>query len=104
MIIVMKLTTLVVITSWYFIQKWSSDKSINLQKITDKAIITIEEVIRLAGRPQKYHTLEEIRAAQREQSNRWYNKPENKEKRKASMRDYYRRKKAEKANEAKAND
>ena len=54
-------------------------------------------VILLAGRPQKYHSLEEIRAAQREQSNRWYNKPENKEKRKASMRDYYRRMKEQKA-------
>ena len=58
----------------------------------------------MAGRPQKYFTLEEIRAAQREQSNRWYNNPENKEKRKASMRDYYRRKKEGKANEDKAND
>ena len=58
----------------------------------------------MAGRPQKYHTLEEIRAAQREQSNRWYNDPKNKEKRKASMRDYYRRKKEANANKDKAND
>ena len=58
----------------------------------------------MAGRPQKYFTLEEIRAAQREQSNRWYNNPKNREKRKQSMRDYYRRKKEQEANEAKAND
>ena len=58
----------------------------------------------MAGRPQKYHTLEEVRQAQRESAMKWYNKSENKEKRKASMRDYYRRKKEQKANEAKAND
>lgn len=58
----------------------------------------------MAGRPTKYHSLEEIRAAQREQSNRWYNKPENREKRKASMRDYYRRKKQQEASKDKAND
>ena len=58
----------------------------------------------MAGRPQKYFSLEEIRAAQREQSNRWYNKPENREKRKQSMRDYYRRKKQEAKKEAEAND
>ena len=51
----------------------------------------------MAGRPQKYFTLEEIRAAQREQSNRWYNDPKNREKRKQSMRDYYRRKKQQEA-------
>lgn len=58
----------------------------------------------MSGKPTKYFSLEEVRQAQRDAANKWYNKPENKEKRKASMRDYYRRKKAEKANEAKAND
>ena len=56
----------------------------------------------MAGRPQKYFTLEEVRQAQRESSNRWYNDPENKEKRKQSMKNYYRRKKAEKLAEAEA--
>ena len=51
----------------------------------------------LAGRPQKYFTLEEVRQSQRDAANRWYNDPKNKEKRKASMRDYYRRMKEEKA-------
>ena len=51
----------------------------------------------MAGRPQKYHTLEEVRQAQRESAMKWYNKAENKEKRKASMRDYYRRMKEQKA-------
>ena len=58
----------------------------------------------MAGRPTKYFTLEEIRQSQRDAANKWYNDPKNKEKRKASMRDYYRRKKEQKANEAKAND
>ena len=57
----------------------------------------------MAGRPQKYMTLDQVRQAQRDSANKWYNKPENREKRKASMRDYYRRKKQE-AKEAKAND
>ena len=51
----------------------------------------------MSGRPTKYFTLEEVRQAQRDSANKWYNKPENKEKRKASMRDYYRRKKEQKA-------
>ena len=51
----------------------------------------------MAGRPQKYFTLEEIRQSQRDAANRWYNDPKNKEKRKASMRDYYRRMKQQKA-------
>ena len=51
----------------------------------------------VAGRPQKYTSLDQIRQAQRESAMKWYNKPENREKRKASMRDYYRRKKAENA-------
>ena len=51
----------------------------------------------MAGRPQKYHTLEEVRQAQRDSANKWYNDPKNKEKRKASMRDYYRRMKEQKA-------
>ena len=51
----------------------------------------------MAGRPQKYHTLEEVRQAQRDSAMNWYNKPENREKRKQSMRDYYRRMKEEKA-------
>ena len=58
----------------------------------------------MAGRPQKHHTLEEVRQAQRESAMKWYNKPENREKRKASMRDYYRRKKQEQASKDKAND
>ena len=58
----------------------------------------------MAGRPQKYHTLEEVRQAQRDSANKWYNDPKNKEKRKASMRDYYRRKKQEQASKDKAND
>ena len=58
----------------------------------------------MAGRPQKYTSLDQIRQAQRESAMKWYNKPENKEKRKASMRDYYRRKKQEAKKEAKAND
>ena len=58
----------------------------------------------MAGRPQKHFTLEEIRQSQRDSAKKWYNNPENREKRKASMRDYYRRKKEQKANEAKAND
>ena len=59
----------------------------------------------MAGRPQKYHTLEEVRQAQRESAMKWYNKAENREKRRASMRDYYyRRKKEQKANKDKAND
>ena len=53
----------------------------------------------MAGRPTKYFTLEEIRQSQRDAANKWYNKPENREKRKASMRDYYRRMKEQKANE-----
>ena len=57
----------------------------------------------MAGRPQKYMTLDQVRQAQRDSANKWYNKPENREKRKASMRDYYRRKKQE-ANKDKAND
>ena len=56
----------------------------------------------MAGKPTKYFTLEEIRQSQRDAANRWYNDPKNKEKRKASMRDYYRRKKEEKANEEKS--
>ena len=51
----------------------------------------------MAGRPTKYNTLEEVRQAQRDSANKWYNDPKNREKRKASMRDYYRRKKEEKA-------
>ena len=51
----------------------------------------------MAGKPTKYFTLEEIRQSQRDAANKWYNDPKNKEKRKASMRDYYRRKKQEKA-------
>ena len=51
----------------------------------------------MAGRPTKYFTLEEVRQSQRDAANKWYNKPENKEKRKASMRDYYRRMKEQKA-------
>ena len=58
----------------------------------------------MAGRPTKYFTLEELRQSQRDAANKWYNNPENKEKRKASMRDYYRRKKQEAKKEAKAND
>ena len=58
----------------------------------------------MAGRPQKYFTLEEVRQSQRDAANKWYNDPKNKEKRKASMRDYYRRKKQEAKKEAKAND
>ena len=53
----------------------------------------------MAGRPQKHFTLEEIRQSQRDSANKWYNNPKNKEKRKASMRDYYRRMKEAKANE-----
>ena len=51
----------------------------------------------VAGRPQKYTSLDQIRQAQRESAMKWYNKPENREKRKASMRDYYRRKKEQNA-------
>ena len=51
----------------------------------------------MAGRPQKYTSLDQIRQAQRESAMKWYNKPENREKRKASMRDYYRRKKEQNA-------
>ena len=51
----------------------------------------------MAGRPQKYFTLEEVRQAQRDSANKWYNDPKNKEKRKQSMRDYYQRMKQEKA-------
>lgn len=58
----------------------------------------------MAGKPTKYFTLEEVRQSQRDAANRWYNDPKNKEKRKASMRDYYRRKKQEAKKEAKAND
>ena len=58
----------------------------------------------MAGRPTKYFTLEEVRQAQRESAMKWYNKSENKEKRKASMRDYYRRKKEEQTSKDKAND
>ena len=50
----------------------------------------------MAGRPQKYTSLDQIRQAQRESAMKWYNKPENREKRKASMRDYYRRTKQQK--------
>lgn len=57
----------------------------------------------MAGRPQKYHTLEEVRQAQRESAAKWYNDPKNKEKRKQSMKNYYeRKKKAEKLAEAEA--
>ena len=58
----------------------------------------------MAGRPQKYTSLDQIRQAQRESAMKWYNKPENREKRKQSMRDYYRRKKQEQASKDKAND
>ena len=58
----------------------------------------------MAGRPQKYTSLDQIRQAQRESAMKWYNKPENREKRKASMRDYYRRKKQEQLSKDKAND
>ena len=51
----------------------------------------------VAGRPQKYTSLDQIRQAQRESAMKWYNKPENREKRKASMRDYYRRMKEQNA-------
>lgn len=51
----------------------------------------------MAGRPQKYTSLDQIRQAQRESAMKWYNKPENREKRKQSMRDYYRRMKEQKA-------
>ena len=51
----------------------------------------------MAGRPQKYFTLEEVRQSQRDAANKLYNDPKNKEKRKASMRDYYRRMKEQKA-------
>ena len=57
----------------------------------------------MSGKPTKYFSLEEVRQAQRDAANKWYNNPENKEKRKASMRDYYRRKKQE-AKEAEVND
>ena len=53
----------------------------------------------MAGKPTKYFTLDQVRQAQRDAANKWYNNPENKEKRKASMRDYYRRKKEQEANE-----
>lgn len=51
----------------------------------------------MAGKPTKYFTLEEIRQSQRDAANRWYNDPKNKEKRKQSMRDYYRRMKKQEA-------
>ena len=51
----------------------------------------------MAGRPTKYFTLEELIQSQRDAANKWYNNPENNEKRKASMRDYYRRMKEQKA-------
>ena len=50
----------------------------------------------MAGRPQKYTSLDQIRQAQRESAMKQYNKLENREKRKASMRDYYRRMKEQK--------
>ena len=56
----------------------------------------------MAGRPQKYFTLEEVRQAQRESAMKWYNDPKNKKKRKQSMKNYYERKKAEKLAEAEA--
>ena len=58
----------------------------------------------MSGRPTKSLTLEEVRKAQRDSANKWYNDPKNKEKRKASMRDYYRRKKEQEAKKDKAND
>ena len=41
MIIVRKLTTLVVITSWYFIQGYLLDKVIIFQKLNEKAIYKV---------------------------------------------------------------
>ena len=58
----------------------------------------------MAGRPTKYFTLEELRQAQRNAANKWYSKPENRQKRLESMKKYNQRKKEEKVNEAKAND
>ena len=51
----------------------------------------------MAGKPTKYHTLEEIRRAQREAANKWYSKPENRQKRLESMKKYNERMKEEKA-------
>ena len=53
----------------------------------------------MAGRPTKYHTLEEIRRAQREAANKWYSKPENRQKRLESMKKYNERMKEQKAKE-----
>ena len=58
----------------------------------------------MAGRPTKYHTLEELRQAQRDAANKWYSKPENRQKRLESMKKYNERMKQEKANKDKAND
>ena len=50
----------------------------------------------MAGRPQKYFTLEEVRQSQRDAANRWYSKPENRKKRLESMKKYNQRMKEQK--------
>ena len=54
----------------------------------------------MAGRPTKYFTLEELRQAQRDAANKWYSKPENRQKRLESMKKYNERKKQEAKKEA----
>ena len=51
----------------------------------------------MAGRPTKYFTLEELRQAQRDAANKWYIKPENRQKILESMKKYNERMKEEKA-------
>ena len=51
----------------------------------------------MAGKPTKHFTLEDLRQSQRDAANKWYSKPENRQKRLESMKKYNERMKEEKA-------